>query len=209
MARAAYKLGFRNQKPEKKISICRGLLASLGKLPPEKQEKVGWAAFKEKCDEAEGALVEVATLRAELRAALAGRNRKLRELCRAAEGSARSYAIDVDFDRTQILAGGVTLVAAKRRVGQPGAPERLRARRGTMAHSARLLWKRPVRRCVFLVEATTDPSGQSGWVRMKECTAAKCSLPELEPGQLYWFRVAALNAHGTGPWSATATLRVD
>ncbi|MBI5772751.1 MAG: fibronectin type III domain-containing protein [Verrucomicrobia bacterium] len=32
-------------------------------------------------------------------------------------------------------------------------------------------------------------------------------MNELEPGGKYWFRVAAINAHGQGPWSQIASTR--
>jgi hypothetical protein len=93
-------------------------------------------------------------------------------------------------------------------VGQPGAPTNLRVTPGTHSGTAMLRWKRTVRRCVFLIEATTDPNGLTSWARVKECTPQKCLLKGLTPGQVYWFRVAALNAHGTGPWGGPVMFRV-
>jgi hypothetical protein len=202
-----FKLGLRNQKPHKKLEICQQLMNGLGKLTPEEREAIWWPDLQEKCADAEQALKDIALLRAELRAAFSRRTKTQREMCRAAERSANGLAVRVSYDPVQGTAGGLTLRRPKQPVGQAAAPGQLRALRGSHEGSVVLRWKRPVRRCVFLVEMTTDPNGLTGWVRVKECLPAKCELKGLPLGVLHWFRVAALNAHGQGPWSAVATLR--
>jgi hypothetical protein len=202
-----FKLGFRNQKPPKKMEICAGLIGGMGKFGPEHRETVGVEVLEERYAEAAAAMQAVANLRSELRAALTRRTRALRELCQIAERSARRHANAVDFDPAQMLAGGIELVREKQPAGVPAAPERLRVEPGAFSGGAVLRWKRPLRRCAFVVEATTDPRAQEGWRRVKECTAAKCELRDLSPGRLHWFRVAALNAHGLGPWSGPGSLR--
>ncbi len=202
-----FKLGFRNQKPPKKMEICQRLMGGLGKFDPEHREKVGLEALEEKFAAAGAALQEVVNLRAALRTALNRRAGALRELCRVAEASAHRHAVAVNYDPVQMLAGGIELVREKKPLGMPSAPERFRAEHGAFSGSVVLRWKRPLRRCFFFIEATTDPQAQEGWTRLKECSAAKCELRDLPVGQLHWFRVAALNAHGLGPWSALASLR--
>jgi hypothetical protein len=202
-----FKLGLRNQKPHRKLEICQQLLNGLGKLSPEDREAVAWPTLQEKCADAEQALKDISILRAQLRAAYARRTKTQREMCRAAEHSASSHAMKVNYDPVQGTAGGLTLQRPKQPVGQPAAPGQLRALRGSHEGSVVLRWKRPVRRCVFFVEMTTDPHGLTGWVRAKECLPAKCELKGLPLGVLHWFRVAAINSHGLGPWSAVATLR--
>jgi hypothetical protein len=72
----------------------------------------------------------------------------------------------------------------------------------------RLRWKRPVRRCAFSIEATTDPAARSGWKHAATCIRQSCVVGGLESGVKYWFRVAASNAHGQGPWSQPVSARV-
>jgi hypothetical protein len=202
-----FKLGLRNQKPHRKLEICQQLLNGLGKLSPEEREAVEWPTLQEKCADAEQALKDISLLRAQLRAAYTRRTKTQREMGRAAVRSANAHALQVGFDPVRVMAGGLALQRPKRPVGPPDAPGHLRALRGSHEGSVVLRWKRPVRRCVFVVEATTDPHGLTGWTRQTVCSAAKCELKGLPPGQLHRFRVAASNAHGQGPWSAVATLR--
>jgi hypothetical protein len=200
-------MGFRNQKPGRKLEICRRLVGAMSQLPPEKREQIRFGALEEKLEGAEKAVQEIPDLRAQLRAALTRRNKALKEMCRAAERCATAHAVDVNWDPAKLLEGGLELTPLQRPLGAAAAPENLRARHGTVANSVRLSWKRPARRCVFVIEATTDPNGRKGWTQMQHCTAQKCILKNLEAGKLYWFRVAAIVSAGQGPWSQTATIR--
>lgn len=203
----ALKLGFRDQTPARKLEISRTLLNRLGNFPEAHQQAVGWGALKTTCDDAQAALGEVANLKAALRAAVTRRNQAVRLMQRAAERTAHQHGIAVNYDQVQLLEGGVSLKRKRQPVGQPEAPTRLRATTGNHEGTVQLRWRRPVRRCVFFVEATTDPEGLTGWRRVAECTPQKCLLTGLATGERHWFRVAAINAHGLGPWSAVATCR--
>ena len=55
---------------------------------------------------------------------------------------------------------GLDIVRDKQPVGLPDAPGQLRVLPVDFEGTARLRWKRPVRRCSFIVEATADPATQ-------------------------------------------------
>jgi hypothetical protein len=58
------------------------------------------------------------------------------------------------------------------------------------------------------VEWHTDPTAVDGWHREASCTQAKSLVKNLVSGGKYWFRVRAINAHGTSAWSQLAPVRV-
>ena len=55
---------------------------------------------------------------------------------------------------------------------------------------------------------TADPSVQSGWQQCDVAIRQSCLVKGLTPGVKYWFRVAATNTQGRGPWSNPASARV-
>jgi len=112
------------------------------------------------------------------------------QLCVGVTQAAKGYYGEVGGEAGELLAGGLELPRSKSPVGRPDAPDRFRAERTASSGTVRLRWKRPVRRCVFNVEYTTDAAGHKDWQPHTTCTAARCELQGLEPGRLYWFRVA-------------------
>jgi hypothetical protein len=72
----------------------------------------------------------------------------------------------------------------------------------------RLRWKRPVRRCAFLIQMTTAPAATRGWKQVGLSIRQSCEVTGLKGGLKCWFRVAASNAHGLGPWSQPVSARV-
>jgi hypothetical protein len=207
MHRRGIKLGFRNKSAEERMGICRRTIRGFKKAPaahllPGKREEL-----QEKLAVAEENMALVARLRSELRTALGERNKSVKELCHAVTFAAKGFVGNVSFDGPAMLKGGLELAAVWRRQPPPGAPKFFRAERGAHVGSVALRWKRPTRRCFFIVEATTDPSGRTGWERQVACTKAKCVLKDLEPGRLCWFRVAAIGSRGQSPWSQSVALR--
>ena len=65
-------------------------------------------------------------------------------------------------------------------------------------------WKRVKGAKSYIVECRTHGATPGPWQQAKLCTAAKCSITGLIPGQEYAFRVRALGAAGEGPWSDEA-----
>jgi hypothetical protein len=72
-----------------------------------------------------------------------------------------------------------------------------------------LRWKRPVRRCAFLIQMTSDQAAATGWQQVAiSGNRQSCEVTRLESGVKCWFRVAPTNAHGQGPWSQPVSVRV-
>jgi hypothetical protein len=111
-------------------------------------------------------------------------------------------------DPVALLGAGLGIVKDKQPVGLPGAPTLLRVLSTDYEGRVRLRCKRPVRRCVFLVEATTDRAARTGWKQVAISVKQTCDATGLVSGKKYWFRVAASNAHGQGPWSQPVSARV-
>jgi len=203
----SFKLGFRNRTPADKVAICRRVVHSLANVPAGKRTLVPLAALQTRLAEAEAALARVPELRAELRAAISARNRIVAALCTEVTRGGKGYYAEVGGDAAELQAGGLELPKSKSPVGRPDAPGSFRAERTASSGTVRLRWKRPVRRCVFTIEYTADAAGQTDWQHHSTQTSSRCDVEGLEPGRLYWFRAAAINAHGRGPWTQSIAVR--
>ena len=53
----------------------------------------------------------------------------------------------------------------------------------------------------YIVDQSTVPLGSSAWQFVGCATKAQMTIKGLSSGTRYWFRVAAVNAAGQGPWS--------
>ncbi len=110
-------------------------------------------------------------------------------------------------DPAAMTAAGLTVRADWQKVGVPAAPQNLTAAATANAGEIRLRWQRPLRRCFFQVEFTTNPNTETNWRQLGGETAQSFLATELTPGKLYWFRVRASNIHGESPWSGSASAR--
>jgi hypothetical protein len=199
------KLNFANRTLLEQIAICRRVADGIAKLPEEHRAALAGHDVAARTDEAAQAHADVENLKAALKAALARRNQKVRAARDAATYAASGITAATAGDPAAMLAAGLGVVRDKQPVGLPAAPAQLRALATDFEGTARLRWKRSVRRCSFAVEATTDPSAQTGWKRQLICFKQSCEVKGLESGKKYWFRIAASNAHGQGPWSQPAS----
>ena len=197
-----YKLGFANRSALEQLAICRRVADSAAKLPAEQREALAELAIAAVTDEAAAACADVETAKAALKTALHRRKTKLRDRARPRlQGRPPSDHPDRRLAAT-FLAAGLGVVKEKQPVGVPSAPERLRAPASDFEGRVKLRWKRPVRRCAFLIEMTTDPSATTGWQQVAiSGNRQSCEVAGLVGGMKCWFRVAATNAHGQGPWS--------
>jgi len=57
---------------------------------------------------------------------------------------------------------------------------------------------------IYLIEMSLDAETPVNWKNMEPTTKTACEVDGAEPGKHAWFRVAAVNATGQGPWSAPA-----
>jgi hypothetical protein len=203
------KLAFRNKTPEEKIVICQKFLNGLARLPEAQWMKLRWPQFEDAFGAAHTVMSEVARLRSELSAAIRERNRAIRKMCLTARSTSLGCAIQAVNDPAALLSLGLEVPAPRRLIGLSAAPRFLRAERGAKTGTILFRWKRPVRRCTFIVEFTSHPTGQKGWKQDVNCTKAKCLVKDLEPGRLYWFRVSVINAAGQSAWSQMVSARPD
>jgi hypothetical protein len=111
-------------------------------------------------------------------------------------------------DPVALLAAGVGVKKAKQPVGKPGAPTLMRVVSAESEGAVRLRWKRPVRRCAFLIQMTTAPAATRGWKQVAISIRQSCAVTGLKSGAKCWFRVAASNSYGQGPWSQPVSARV-
>jgi len=203
-----HKLNFGNRTILEQIAICRRVSAGIAKLPAEHRRQMPFPDVAGKTDEAAVACAEVKQLKTALRTALTRRNQKVRAAREAATNAAAGIRSLTGGDPAAMLAAGLGIAKDRQAIGRPDAPGNVRVVPTDFEGAVRLRWKRPVRRCTFAVEGTTDPAARTGWQRQLTCFKQSCEVTGLESGVKYWFRVAATNAHGQGPWSQPVSARV-
>jgi hypothetical protein len=206
MEQKAFKLGFRNKSVAERLSICRRFVQSVAKVPPEKRRYVKLAERQVQLANADKAVVRVEVLRSQLREAISTRNSLANRLYREVTCDASGILVTAE-NNSDVLAAGLELPKPKRPKGKPGVPTRLRGQAARISGAVELRWKRPLRRCFFVVQFTSDPSVETGWKFMLSCSNARCQVEGLRPGAQYWFRIAAGNAHGQGPWTSPMAVR--
>lgn len=74
---------------------------------------------------------------------------------------------------------------------------------GMPGHSA-VLWKRQGQSDAYVVERSPEPITATSWENVGTVSEAKYEGNGAVPGQKYWYRVAAVNNLGQGPWSMPA-----
>lgn len=197
-----YKLGLRNQTLAKQYEICGHFVRSVEALPPERRPHVDLTKLQEHRTKAEAAHERLEDLRRQFRAAVSARRNELRKYREAVEFGAMGVSFSVRND-AELLEAGLRLRAPKTPIDLPGEPLELRSRPvgADPTGKVALAWKRPVRRCFFRVEYALDKDGRDGWKMVTSTSNTKITAVGLEPGRTYWFRVAAQNTAGQGPWA--------
>ena len=56
----------------------------------------------------------------------------------------------------------------------------------------------------YIVQKSNDPDAEEGWETVATQTKATCDTNGVTPGSRVWYRMAAVNATGRGPWSEPA-----
>lgn len=203
-----FKLGFGNRTILEQIAICRRVADGIGKLPAKQRQTVAEHPVVESVAAAADAVAEVELLKTALRAALQKRNDRAAIMRHHTTRASADIAIATGSDPAALLAAGVGVKKAKQPVGKPGAPTLMRVVSTESEGAVSLRWKRPVRRCVFLIQMTTAPAATRGWKQVAHSIRQSCTVTGLKSGAKCWFRVAANNAHGQGPWSQPVSARV-
>jgi hypothetical protein len=204
-----FKLGFGNRTVLQQISICRRVADGIAKLPDEQRATFSNRPVADSVAEATEAHAEVEALKMSLKAALRKRDAKVRVMREHTTGAASGISGLAAGNVAAMLSAGLGVAKEKLPVGLPDAPGNLRVLATDFEGRVRLRWKRPIRRCAFLIEMTTDPAAATGWQQVAiSGNRQSCELTGLESGVKCWFRVAAANAHGQGPWSQVVSVRV-
>ncbi len=202
------RLGFRNATIEQKLSTCGRFLRAAAKLPPVKCKFIPLNELEDDLAVARAANALVSQLRSELKAALTGRDTAVKKICEKTTDYARTYALCVARNETEVRAAGLDPERSKRvRTGPPGVPTHLRAT--AMQGGVKLLWKNPMRRSIFVIEYKEGSLGEGEWLRRQDliCACAKITIPNLKPGVQYFFRIQAENSNGKSPWSDAVGVR--
>lgn len=202
------KLGFGNRTVLEQIAICRRVAGGIAKLPAKHSLAVAKYPVAASVTEAEAAVAEVESLKTALRAALVRRNSKVNIMRGHTTRAAAVIAVATGGDPEALLTAGVGVAKAKQPVGLPAAPALLCVVSTEVEGAVRLRWKRPVRRCTFLIQMTTTPAATRGWKQVALSLRQSCTVTGLKSGVKGWFRVAASNSHGQGPWSQPVSARV-
>jgi hypothetical protein len=203
-----HKLGFANRPVHEQLAICQRVADGVARLPAAHREALAEIPIADSTEAAAQACAAVETAKHALKAALHDRKLKLRAAREHAHYVGLQLSARTAGDPAAFLQAGLEIAKVKQPVGRPDAPENLRALATEFEGKVRLRWQRPVRRCYFDIEATTDPSATTGWKQVAGSLRQTCEVSGLESGKKYWFRVAASNAHGQGPWSQAVCVRV-
>jgi hypothetical protein len=197
-----FKLGLRNRTMADQFKICGRVVEHIAKLPAGKRQHVKLTELQTGRSKAEASDTQVRQLRVQLKAALSRRNEDFKKYRTAVVLASMGASLDAT-SASEVIEAGLDLEAPKAPVGLASAPTELRSvpvLDGSTG-AVGLRWKRPVRRCFFVIERTTDLESQTGWKREYGTQAARHIVRGLKPGQAYLFRVAAQNTAGVGAWS--------
>ena len=196
-----HKLGFGNKTVLEQIAICRRVAHGIARLPAQQREVMAQHPVADSVEEAAKARAEVEQLKAALRAAVVRCRTKTAAMRDATTDAASGLTALLGGEPAALLASGLGVVKDKQPVGLPGTPRLLRVVSTDFEGTVRLRWKRPVRRCAFIIQMTTDKAAARGWKQADICSRQTHDVKGLPSGKKIWLRVAAANAHGQGPWS--------
>jgi hypothetical protein len=203
-----FKLGFGNRTVLEQIAICRRVADGITRLPAKQRQRVAGYPVAESVTEAADAVAEVESLKIALRGALVKRDKKVAAMRNHTTRAAAAINHATGGDPVALLAAGVGVKKAKQPVGKPGAPTLMRVLSAESEGAVSLRWKRPVRRCAFLIQMTTAPTATRGWKQVAISIRQSCTVTGLKSGAKCWFRVAASNAYGQGSRSQPVSARV-
>ena len=114
--------------------------------------------------------------------------------------------VDPVVAASKAQSAGMDVASAATPVGPMPKVEGLKTTQGDSNGEIDLAWN-PIKRGLnnYLVEATDDVTGQTGWHNIATPTKSSATATGLTSGHRYWFRVAANGTAGPGPWSEPNT----
>ncbi len=107
-------------------------------------------------------------------------------------------------DPARITSAGFGIRTTTGRPQPLPAPTGLQAATNGFPGKTKLSWDGLDGALLYFIEMSLDPGIPVTWTYRTTSTKTTCELDGAEPGQTAWFRVAAVNATGQGPWSAPA-----
>ena len=107
-------------------------------------------------------------------------------------------------DSTKITSTGFDVRGPRSPKPPLGAPTDVQAKTNGSPGVTKLSWNTMDGVRLFIVQQTNDEAAQTGWAQVATPTKASCDVGGADPGKPTWFRVAAVDASGQGPWSEPA-----
>lgn len=160
--------------------------------------------FREANDRLKQIRVEVAMLESEMKEKMAAQQSAMQEWTTAANALASFTEIVTDGDPAAMMSAGFGVRARRSPTLTLGAVEAVNVKLSGEPGYSDLRWP-PLKGAVgYVIEGTDAPSAGGGWKHAGFSTRAKFTANGATPGVVHWYRVAALNAEGQGPWSMPA-----
>jgi hypothetical protein len=109
-----------------------------------------------------------------------------------------------DGNPTAMLSAGFLVRERNSPAQIPAAPTDLRALTNGKPGRTKLTWAPVDGALIYLLQVCLQPQPEDDWTDLPMSTKSSCEVDGAEPGKIAWFRVAAVNTAGQGPWSAPA-----
>jgi hypothetical protein len=202
---ASIKLNFSRLSVPEKVALTRLIVTNMTgnshfTTPNPTLTAIGLAA-----DFLEQAESEVQAARQEAKAKTTTRNNKMDDLDRLMT-QAVGYVTAVSGGNEEIIqSAGMDLRATPGTSTAPSLPAALSATAGDLDGAIDLSWDPVVGAASYVIEMSPDPPTATSWNHKGVSTKSTFTVAGLTSGTRLWFRVAAVNANGQGPWTDPAT----
>jgi hypothetical protein len=203
---AKVKLNLRGLTIPEKISRARQIVAAMGNNSNFDAPQPPLAQINSAISNLEVSYNAVQTARQEAKVQTATMGVREGELVRVMSQLA-GYVEAVAGDNEEIvLSAGMDVRApASATTAPPHAPADLTATAGDQEGEIDLTWDTVAGARSYVVERSPDPPTATSWTHAGVSPRSQTTINGLTPGTRCWFRVAAVNAAGQGPWSDPAT----
>jgi hypothetical protein len=109
-----------------------------------------------------------------------------------------------DGDAGKILSAGFDVCLPPVPLPIPDAVTGVTVRLNGSPGYSKISWKAVAGAEGYLVQGSPDPITPTSWEQPFISKKTKCEGNGASPGQKYWYRIAAFNSAGQGPWSQVA-----